>query len=115
MSSGIRTFKNEYTDDDSGEKIGFLSITQVSRASNKLGVSKQGVNFHIKGTDVFGKSTQTSVTLETEQIKLLVSDLINKLSGGISQDQASADDEITEEQAGSINYQTRKGFEGVTA
>ncbi|MCP6727085.1 MAG: hypothetical protein KJI69_03615 [Patescibacteria group bacterium] len=109
MSSGIRTFANEYTDDDSGEKIGFLSITQVGRGSNKVGVQKQGVNFHIKGTDVFGKSTQTSVTLETEQIKLLVSDLINKLSGGISQDQSGADDEITEELASNVNYQTRRG------
>ncbi len=110
MSSGIRTFKNEYTNDDSGEKIGFLSITQVGRAGDK-----QGVSFHVKGNDIFGKSTQTSVTLETEQIKLLISDLINKLSGGIHQDQAGADDEITEEQAGNINYQTQKGFEGVTA
>ncbi len=110
MSSGIRTFKNEYTDDDSGEKIGFLSITQVGRAGDK-----QGVSFHVKGKDVFGKFTQTNVTLETEQIKLLVSDLINKLSGGIHQDQACAEDEISEEQAGNINYQTRRGFQGVDA
>ncbi len=104
MSSGIRTFANEYKDDDTGEKIGHLSITQVGRAGDK-----QGVSFNIKGTDIFGKSVQTNITLETEQIKLLVSDLINKLSGGIHQDQACADDEITEEQAGNINYQTQKG------
>jgi len=110
MSSGIRTYANEYKDDDTGEKIGNLSITQVGRSGDK-----QGIAFHIKGTDVFGKSTQTNVTLETEQIKLLVSDLINKLSGGIHQDQACADDEISEEEAGNINYQTRRGFRGVDA
>ncbi len=115
MSSGIRTYANEYKDDDTGEKIGFLSITQVGRSVDKTGEQKQGVSFHIKGTDVFGKSTQTNVTLETEQIKLLVSDLINKLSGGIHQDQACADDEISEEEAGNINYQTRRGFRGVDA
>jgi len=104
MSSGIRTFANEYTDDNTGEKIGNLSITQVGRADNK-----QGVAFHISGLDVFGKSVQTGITLETEQIKLLISDLINKLSGGIHQDQAGADDYITEEQAGGINYQTQRG------
>ncbi len=109
MSSGIRTYSNEYEDDKSGDKIGNLSITQVGRAGDK-----QGVAFHIKGLDVFGKSVQTGVTLETEQIKLLVSDLINKLSGGIHQDQTSADDEISEEQAGNINYQTRRGFGGIT-
>ena len=106
MSSGIRTYANEYIDDDSGKKIGFLHITQVGRANKK-----QGVSFHIKGYDFLGKDVQTSVTLETEQIKLLVSDLINKLSGGIHQDQTNEEDEITEKQAESINYQTQRGIE----
>lgn len=108
MSSGIRTFANEYIDDDSGQKIGFLHIVQVGRANKK-----QGVSFHIKGSDFLGKEVQTSVTLETEQIKLLVSDLINKLSGGIHQDQANEDLLITEKQASKINYQTQNSNEGV--
>ena len=104
MGSDIRTFANEYVNDDTKEKIGDLSIRQVGRAGKK-----QGVSFGINGIDFLGKSTHVSVTLETEQIKLLVSDLINKLSGGICQDQANADDRITEEQAGRINYQTEVG------
>lgn len=104
MSSGIRTFANEYVHDKIGDKIGSLSITQVGRAGDK-----QGVAFHIRGLDIFDKEVHTGVTLETEQVKLLISDLINKLSGGIHQDQADEDVPITEEQAGNINYQTQKG------
>lgn len=103
MSSGIRTFFDEYKGEPETHKSGHLGITQVG-----VGKGKTGIAFTMKSGDFVGKVVHANVTLNENQIKVLIGDLIAHLSGEIHQDLAGADDELTEKQAEKINYRRFK-------
>lgn len=98
MSSAIRTFYDEYKGEPETHVPGKMSIVQ-----HGVGNGETGVSFTIRGQTIFKQMATVGLTLNRHQLKVLVADLIEQLSGDIHGDIDYDESPLTEAQARKIN------------